>query len=267
MLPTDKECSIERITADETEVVNKDYTDGERSKVVNTSMIHNLDEQQRTIEAVGKLECKETLLVTKWEADVLLKNKAEKIKYIQEATTTEISFRGSKNDMQREIFMRGSKHNIGSTKLKLKEALHGMKCENLTLTDTEARALLVNRGEIIKTIQMETGARIVVEAHSNRKDRRIQVVGFEKTVTSAKLKIKEALCKMKYKTLFVTNDQVDVLLANKAEKIRTIEEDTATSITVKGRSQCDRERSVVIIGSEKGVASAELEIKHVQERV
>ena len=114
-----------------------------------------------------------------------------------------------------------------------------MKCENLTLTNTEARALLVNRGEIIKTIQMETGARIVVEAHSNRKDRRIQVVGFEKTVTSAKLKIKEALCKMKCKTLFLTNDQVGALLANKAEIIRTIEEDTATSITVKGRSQCD----------------------------
>ena len=69
---------------------------------------------------------------------------------------------------------------------------------------------------------------------------------------------------MKRRTFTVKSTEVEVLKANKARIIRTIEKDTATSITVEG-GRLGGQGNVVIFGSENGVAAAELKIRCIQE--
>ena len=69
---------------------------------------------------------------------------------------------------------------------------------------------------------------------------------------------------MKRRTFTVKSTEVEVLKANKARIIRTIEKDTATSITVEG-GRLGGQGNVVIFGSENGVAAAELKIGCIQE--
>ena len=144
------------------------------------------------------------------EADILLKNKAERIKDIEEFTKTEISIKGGKNDTKRKVVIRGSEHNINIARLKIEDGIHGVTFENLLLTNIEANSLVVNRAEIIKTIEMETAAKISAEARCGILDRRVRILGSEKAVKSAKLKIEEAISKMKHSTLLLKGVEVGV---------------------------------------------------------
>ena len=128
-------------------------TDGEKIKVVKSPMICKKHEQMKITKSLSGMKCDESLLVTQMEAHVLVKNKAERIRDIEKVTSTEISIRGGNYDTKRKVVIRGLEHNIEIARLKLKEATHGVKCENLLLTNIEAGSLFVNRdgprGEII----------------------------------------------------------------------------------------------------------------------
>ena len=72
------------------------------------------------------------------------------------------------------------------------------------MKNNEARLFLSNMGKIIKTIEVDTAANISFGKHVSKMDRKVEITGSEKAATSAKFKIKEALSKMKHRTLLVT---------------------------------------------------------------
>ena len=161
------------------------------------------------------------------------------------------------------MVIRGSEKAIESARLKLKESINMMKYNTFLVTHIEANALRINKADVIRTIQVDTSTTIDIEGSGGSTYRRLKIVGSEKARISAKLKIEEAISMMKHTTLLVTVAEVDILLRNKGEILRTIEGETGTSISVEGK-RGDRKRSVVISGSEHAVRAAELKIKHVQ---
>ena len=203
----------------------------------------------------------QTLLVTQIEADVLMNKKGLVIKAIERDTATEISVTECKREGKRKVLIRGSEKAIEGARLKLKESINMMKYDTFLVTHIEANALRINKADVIRTIQVETSTIIDIEGSGGSTYRRVKIVGSEKARVSAKLKIKEAIRMMT--TLLVTVAEVDILLRNKGEILKTIEGDTGTSISVEGK-RGDRKRSVVISGSEHAVRAAELKIKHVQ---
>ena len=242
---------------DEELFVTGSKVDGERS----WAKICQSQTQVETTEPGRGMEV-QTLLVTQIEADVLMNKKGLVIKAIERDTATEISVTECKIEGKRKVVIRGSEEAIEGAKLKLKEAIN-LKYDTFLVTHIEANALRINKADVIRTIQVDTSTIIDIEGSRGSTNRRVKIVGSEKSLVSAKLKIEEAISMMKHTTLLVTGAEVDILLRNKAEIIRTIEGDTGTSIAVEG-NRGDRKRSLVISGSEHAVRAAELKIKHVQ---
>ena len=89
-----------------------------------------------------------------------------------------------------------------------------MKHKTFLVTCIEANALLINNAEIIRTIEGDTATIISVERNRGTKDRRVEIVGSEKALSSAKLKISEAISKLKHMTLSVTDVVADILRDN-----------------------------------------------------
>ena len=89
-----------------------------------------------------------------------------------------------------------------------------MKHKTFLVTCIEANALLISNAEIIRTIEGDTATIISVERNRGTKDRRVEIVGSEKALSSAKLKISEAISKLKHMTLSVTDVVADILRDN-----------------------------------------------------
>ena len=169
-----------------------------------------------------------SLYLSSSEVATLMHSEGQVLNHISKRTKTKICAPGLKSDHIRKVDISGTEEAVKSAVVEIRNKFRNRIAT--IIPESEAKAMLIDGGNALKTIEKKTGAFISVEGKSvGGEDRQMVISGSEESVNRAKAIVTDL------SRIFLTNEKVNKLFLNKSFALKDICRITNASINVKDR--------------------------------